>query len=121
MGVSVLWMFHQPRHSPPQRRSTVLRYDVLDCLTELEHRPLGGRFLGEVVAVANHRKPFVAVEVVDSAAGADDEVVLQAEGAQGGADLEVIVGVEAGVHGDYGGGWAASGEHAYYEGRRLDC
>ena len=51
---------------------------------------------------------------MDGAAGADEEVVLVAQGAQGGADLDVEVGFEAGVHADDGGGRTGGrdGEHA---------
>lgn len=51
---------------------------------------------------------------MDGAAGADEEVVLVAQGAQGGADLDVEVWVKAGVHADDGGGRTGRrvGEHA---------
>jgi hypothetical protein len=68
--------------------------------------------LREVVSEADHGCPSVAVEVVDCSSGADDEVVLVAEGPERGAYFHVEVRIETGVHGDYGGWWTAVGEHA---------
>ena len=60
-----------------------------------------------------HGAPHVAEEVVDSAAGADEEGArgAGAERAEGRADGGVQVRREEGVHGDDCGGRAAAGEH----------
>jgi hypothetical protein len=100
MCIAILRMLHQARHAPPQLWPAVIRDDILHRLTELQCPRLGRRLLREVVAVLQHGAPDIAVEVVYGAAGADEQVVLVAEGAQRRADFHVVVRVEAGVHGD---------------------
>ena len=114
LRISVLGVSHQPRDRRPQPRAGVLGDGVLGRLAEVERPGLRRDLLAQTLAVLEDVGPAVAVEVVDGAAGADEEVVLEAQGPQGGADLEVEVGVEAGVGADDGGGRAGGrvGEHA---------
>ena len=98
VGVAVLGVLHEAGDAPSEAGAGVLGDDVLDGLAELEGPVLGGCLLGEVVAEADHGGPAVAVEVVDGAAGADEQVVVVAQGPQRRAHLHVEVRVEACVH-----------------------
>lgn len=111
MRIPVLGMLHQAGHGAPQRRPRGLRDDVLDRLAELQRPLLRRRLHGEIIPEAQHGGPAVAVEIVDGAAGADEEIVLVAEGPQCRADLHMVVGVVAGVHRDDGRRGTPLGEH----------
>lgn len=69
--------------------------------------------MAQGLPVQQHVCPSVAVQVMDCAARADEQVALLAERAQRSADLDVVVRVVAGVGGDDGHGRAGGevGEH----------
>lgn len=72
-------VLHQAGEAAAQGRAgAVPGDDVLDALAELEGPGFGRGGLGEAVAMAEHGVPDVAGEVVDGAAGAEEEVVLGA-------------------------------------------
>lgn len=104
-------MLHQPGHRPPQLRAIILTDDILNRLAELKGPVPRRRLHRKVVAVPDHGRPLVAVQIVDSAPGADQEIFLLAERAQRFADAHMVVGVEAGVHADDCGRGAATGKH----------
>ncbi len=89
MGVSVMRVFHQPGDCSPESRTTVLCDAIFDRLPELQQGLLRGVQLRKVVPVQDHWLPSVAVEVVDSAAGADEQVSFIPQRAETGADLHV--------------------------------
>lgn len=105
-------MLHEPGGSAAQLGSAVAREHVLYGLPELEGPRLRWRLLGEVVTVSQHRQPAVAVQIVHGAPRANDEVALFPQRAQGRADFDVEVGVEAGVHRHQHRRRAAVREHA---------
>ena len=107
-------MSHQARNRSPQPRARVLRDSVLGRLAEIQRPRLRRHLLPQTLAILQHVAPVVAVEVVDGAAGADEQELLVTQRAQRGADLDVEVRIEARVHADDGGGRAGAGvrEHA---------
>lgn len=123
MCISKRGMLHQSRNAACDGAlfpiPTAAHKDILEALAELEHGGLGGVGLGKVVRVAQHLEPVVAEEVVDCAAGADDEVAVVAEGGDEAAHPGVQVRVESGVHADDGRRGAFVGEHADEDEERV--
>lgn len=109
VGVTVERVSHQAHDCSAQRGSSVLRQSVLHDCAEVEGKLVRRNILSKVVAVKNDVGPcgidlsvygltancslattFVAVQIVNGAAGSDDEDVLITERPQSGAHINVL-------------------------------
>jgi hypothetical protein len=71
-----LRVLHEPSHGSSKLRPAVVSDDVFEGLTEFESPGLRSCLLSEIVRVPEHRSPAVAVQIVNGAPRANEQVTL---------------------------------------------
>jgi len=111
-------MLHQPSNAPRQTSLfgallATSDEDIFHALSKLKHGSFGWVRLCETVAMLEQLQPVVAVEVVNCATRANQEVALRTELPEDVADTRVEMRIEARVHADERRRRTFLGKHAY--------